>query len=144
MTWKITYEGEVCREADLTLGECEDIISLASAQARARGEEPESWDTLNPLYSPRALACVLAVYLARDGRDLSECLDEVKQRKGLELLRLVERDVDDRPEGYDVPDGKLPIPLVEASEASSTTSSSSEPSDSDGAPTSSENASDAT
>jgi hypothetical protein len=118
-TWAITHEGEVYREVDLTLNECEKVCAITK----------QSWDGLTPFDSPSAYKAVLAVFLARKGNDIDETMDKLGELSAHELLSGFEwTDDEDRPEEYEVPEGKVPMGVGKAgteSEASSTTTSSS-------------------
>lgn len=118
-TWAITHEGEVYREVDLTLNECEKVCAITG----------QSWEALTPTASPTALIAVLAVFLERKGSDISDTMAKLRELPAVELLRGVEwTDEEDRPEEYEIPEGKVPMGRGKAgtaSEASSTTTSSS-------------------
>jgi hypothetical protein len=125
LLWRLNFEGEVFREEDLTIEECERVVAITDTP----------WTALQPTASPTALVAVLAVFLARKGKDVAATMVELRKRSAVELLKCVDWGKDDLPSDWELDDGKLPVPKEAEPEPSSTTSSSSELSDSDGTPT---------
>jgi hypothetical protein len=106
VSWKIEHEGQTYREADLTLGECEQILELV---------EGNSWGDVNPLSSPRHLVAVVAVCLQRS-KPRAAALKEARSLPMREVLKAVTPDTLDLPEMYD--DGVPPVAAGESSTSS--------------------------
>ena len=125
-TWVITWEGEVYREVSLTLAECERVCDLTQ----------QSWIALSPISSPKALGACIAVFMERNGHNAEEQWAKLREMSPLPLLRAVSWEEEDRPEEYDVPEGKVPIPVGKgsASKRKSTTTRSSSTTETSGPP----------
>jgi hypothetical protein len=91
--WSLEFEGEVYREGDLTLGQCERIEEAIG----------RSWAVINPVTSAKQARVVLEVVAADR---LGQTADEVRKR--VEALKVDEflagyklnEDEDDRPTEY--------------------------------------------
>lgn len=93
MAWKLTYDGEVYREVDLTLAQAEAIEEKTGT----------TWRVLNPLHSAKHAKVVLAVCLSeRKGLDYGVAEKIAAALKIDEFLEMYEVDnVDDLPSEYD-------------------------------------------
>lgn len=81
MAWRIDFEGHTWRESELRLRDAEAICQATG----------ESWGTLHPLRSPRHLAAIIAVLLARDDPavDVRAKLEELLDRPVGPLLECI-------------------------------------------------------
>lgn len=94
MPWRIDFEGEVYREGDLTLGQCEQIEDATG----------QSWLSINPMRSAKQARVILeTVVSARTGKSV----DEIRQRVStmsidsfLDAFHATESDEDDKPTEY--------------------------------------------
>ena len=100
MGWRIEFEGEVYREGDLTLGQCEKIEEATG----------QSWLVINPLRSAKQARLILQLLAAeRTGEPLEEVEKRVAALSADEYLNVMHSDVteDDRPTEY--VDGNPPV-----------------------------------
>jgi hypothetical protein len=98
--WRIEFEGEVYREGDLTLGQCERIEDVTGV----------NWRAIHPLRSAKEARVVLEVCVAeRKGESVETVRERVNAMKVDEFLDAlkVSEDEDDRPTEY--VDGNPPV-----------------------------------
>lgn len=109
MPWKLTWREDVYREADITLGQAEQIEDLTGS----------TWQRINPLASARYAVAILSVLAAeRTDRPVAEVAAEVKAIKSSDYFEMWAAEDDDTPSTYE--DGNPP----EAAAISTDTSSS--------------------
>lgn len=95
MGWRIEFEGEVYREADLTLGQCEQIEELTG----------RSWLVIHPLKWAKDARAILSVCVADRTKQTVEAVRaRLAQMKADEFIDLVKVEMvagdDDTPTEY--------------------------------------------
>jgi hypothetical protein len=91
VAWRIRYEGQVYREADLTLGQAEQIETMVDA----------TWARISPLHSAKHAKAILAVmHSARSGVSVDEALAQVAAVTVDGFMSMLEKDEDDLPVEY--------------------------------------------
>ena len=89
MAWRIAFDGQVYREADLTIGQAEDIEAASGL----------TWRQINPLRSAACARAILEVMHAdRTGISRDEALAKVRALRVDDFN--VEPDEDDLPEEF--------------------------------------------
>lgn len=97
MPWRIDFEGEVYREGDLTLDECDQIAGLMGLR----------WP-LHPAASAKSAKVTLAACVAsRTGKPIEEAMAAVGKLRADEFLEIVQNEDDDKPTDY--VDGNPPV-----------------------------------
>lgn len=99
MAWRVEFEGEVYREGDLTLGQCERIEDITG----------RSWVTIDPISSAKQARVILEVCASdRTGLPVDEIRKRVEALSVEDFLAGYKRgEDDDRPTGYE--DGNPPV-----------------------------------
>lgn len=98
MAWRVEFEGEVYREGDLTLGQCERIEDITG----------RSWVSIDPITSAKQARVVLEVCASdRTGLPADEIRKRVEAMSVDKFLAGYKRGEDDRPETYE--DGNPPV-----------------------------------
>lgn len=81
MPWRIEFDGEVYREDDLTVGQCEQIETLLDGK---------DWLMIHPLGSAHEASAVLAVCVAaRTGDNVEEVRSKLRSMKAGEYIAKV-------------------------------------------------------
>ena len=94
MAWVLKFDGQVYREADLTIGEAEDIEDVAST----------TWRQINPLRSAKHARSILQVLLeSRAGLSADAARAKVRALKVDEFLEMLSAEDDnaDMPAAYE-------------------------------------------
>lgn len=115
MGWRLTWQGEIYRELDMTIGQAEQIEQLTG----------ENWVTINPARTAKhALAILSVMHAHRTGRPLDEVRREVSDISVdqfiTEVFALDDGD-DDLPTEYT--DGNPPPAVAPSTRGSSTSRS---------------------
>lgn len=102
MGWRIEFEGEVYREGDLTLGQCERIEELTG----------RSWLVIHPLKWAKDARAILSVVVAdRTSKSVDVVRGRLAEMKADEFIDLVKVEMlevdDDTPTEY--VDGNPPL-----------------------------------
>lgn len=107
MAWVLTFDGQVYREADLTIGEAEQIENLTSS----------TWRVINPLRSAvHARAILQTLLTSREGVAAEVALDKVRGLKVNDFLDMLSQEEDDADlptqfdEGFPQPAGGTSTP----------------------------------
>lgn len=93
MSWHIEFEGEVYRDADLTLGQCERLEELTG----------RSWLNIHPIrYAKDALAVLTVVVADRTGQPVDTLRTRLASLRADEVIDLMKipTETDDRPTEY--------------------------------------------
>lgn len=92
MAWKITWEGEVYREADLTLGQVERIEQVART----------TWRQVHPLFSAQHAIAILGVLVAdRTSIKVDEAVEKLRAVRVSDVMDAI--DVEDPDDQMDLP-----------------------------------------
>lgn len=99
--WRIEFEGEVYRDGDLTLGQCERIEELTG----------RSWLMIHPVRWAKDALAVLTVCVAdRTGKPVDDVRGRFAAMKAddvMDLMKIATDEEDDRPTEYQ--DGNPPV-----------------------------------
>lgn len=96
--WRITFDGQVYREVDLTIGQTERIEAVLAT----------TWRTINPLRSATHAAGILRVLVAdRTGCSEEEASAKIRAVKVAEFFDMVTTDSDDLPAMFE--NGNPPV-----------------------------------
>jgi len=91
MPWKLTYDGHVHRENDLTIGQAERIETLIG----------ETWLGIAPLRSAKhALAILTVVHADATGKPAGQVRAEASAVKVNDFAAMFSNEADDLPETY--------------------------------------------
>jgi hypothetical protein len=86
LAWILTFDGQVYREADLTIDEAERIEELAQT----------TWRRIHPINSAKHARCILQTFLVtREGKSADEAAKTVGALKVSDFLDLLSTEEDD-------------------------------------------------
>lgn len=86
MAWVLTFDGQVYREADLTIGEAEDIEDITSS----------TWRAINPIRSAKHARAILQTLLVtRGSMSPSDAQAKVRALKVNDFVDMLSNEEDD-------------------------------------------------